>query len=56
VAEIVDADGALPAARRRLDDAVHALVDPVPVWDGDVCRWSDAVYVRLRMALQVGRR
>jgi hypothetical protein len=45
-------DGPLPLARRRLDDAVHALADPLPTWVGGSCRWSDAVYVRLRMALR----
>lgn len=30
---------------------MHALADPVPVWDGGVCRWSDALYARLRGAL-----
>ena len=45
-------DGPLALARRRLDDAVHALADPVPVWAGGVCRWSDSVYVRLRVALR----
>ena len=44
-------DGALPLARRRLENAVHALADPQPVWAGGVCRWSDALYVRLRGAL-----
>jgi hypothetical protein len=47
-------DNPLAAARRRLDDAVHGLADPVPVWDHGTCRWSDAVYDRLRVALAGG--
>ena len=50
------ADGPLPLARRQLGDAVHALADPIPVWDGGVCRWSDAVYVRMRGELPGGAR
>ena len=50
----IPVDGALPLALRRLGDAAHGLVDPVPLWGGGVCRWSDSVYVRLRAAL-VGR-
>jgi hypothetical protein len=49
----------LQLARRRLDDAVHSLVDPIPLWDHGTARWSDAVYVRLRGAITartVGRR
>ena len=46
-----NADGPLELARRRLDDAVHALADPAPEWAGGVCRWSDPLYVRLRGAL-----
>lgn len=42
----------LAVARRRLEDAVHALADPVPERVGDVCRWADPVYVRLRFALR----
>ncbi len=41
--------------RRRLEDAVAAIADPVPMWDGGVCRWSDAVYVCLRRELSGGR-
>ena len=47
----ISADGPLPLAARRLGDAVHALADPLPVWDDGVCRWSDPLYVRLRAAL-----
>lgn len=42
----------LPGARRRLGDAVAALADPQPVWIGGACRWQDALYTRLRDALQ----
>ncbi|MGE5697104.1 MAG: hypothetical protein ACM4D3_18300 [Candidatus Sericytochromatia bacterium] len=52
---MVDDDGPLPLARRRLVDAVHALADPIPVWDGGTCRWSDPLYVRLRQAMQSQR-
>src|SRR5262249_2259895 len=44
-------DGPLPLARRRLDDAVHALADPVPQWVDGACRWHPALYGRLRVAL-----
>lgn len=44
-------DNPLALARRRFGDAVHALADPVPVWDHGVCRWSDSVYARLRTAV-----
>jgi hypothetical protein len=44
----IPTDNPLALARRRLTDAVHALADPVPVWDGGVARWSDSVYGRLR--------
>ena len=54
VAILVDPDGPLALARRALGDAVHALADPVPVWDHGTARWSDSVYARLRSAL-VGR-
>jgi hypothetical protein len=46
-----DGDGPLVLTRRRLDAAVHALADPVLVWDGGVCRWSDGLYSRLRGAI-----
>jgi hypothetical protein len=46
-----ESDGPLMLTRRRLDAAVHALADPVPAWDGGVCRWSDALYSRLRGAI-----
>lgn len=36
-------------------NAVHALADPVPVWDRGVARWSDPLYDRLRTALSGGR-
>jgi len=44
-------DGPLALTRRRFDNSVHALADPVPVWDHGVCRWSDSLYVRLRGAI-----
>ena len=50
-----NADGPVALTRRRLDDAVHALADPLPVWDDGVCRWADAVYTRLRAALPGGK-
>lgn len=34
---------------------MHALADPVPVWDHGTARWSDAVYTRLRASLGGGR-
>lgn len=49
---LVADDGPLPIARRWLADAVHAMADPIPVWDGGACRWSDPLYVRLRGALR----
>ena len=52
VTAILDApDGVLAPARRRLDDVVHALADPVPIWDHGAARWGDPIYVRLRGAL-----
>lgn len=45
-------DGPLALAQQRLDDAVHALADAIPVWDGGTCRWSDSLYSRLRAALR----
>lgn len=42
----------LPLARRRLDDAVHALADPVLDWHAGVCRTSPALYVGMRGALR----
>lgn len=43
-----------------MSDAVHALADPIPVWDGGTCRWSDPLYTRLRStltdAIAMGRR
>ena len=44
-------DGPLALSQIRLEDAVHALADAIPVWDRGVCRWSDSLYVRLRGAL-----
>ena len=44
-------DGVLEPARRRLDNVVHALADPVPIWDHGAARWGDPLYVRLRGAL-----
>ncbi|MGD9621986.1 MAG: hypothetical protein AB7G47_13190 [Mycolicibacterium sp.] len=46
------ADGPLALSQQRLDDAVHALADPIPVWDHGTCRWSDSLYTRLRGALR----
>jgi hypothetical protein len=48
---VIDPDGSLPVARRRLADAVAALVNPRPEWDNGTCRWVDSVYVRLRGGL-----
>ncbi|MCH9642662.1 MAG: hypothetical protein K0U70_03915 [Actinomycetia bacterium] len=48
------ADGPLALSQQRLDDAVHALADPIPVWGGGTCRWSDSLYFRLRAALRWG--
>jgi hypothetical protein len=45
-------DGALPVATKRLADAVHALVEPFPVWHGGICRLTAPLYVRLRAALR----
>ncbi|CAN1494932.1 hypothetical protein MCEMAEM6B_02218 [Mycobacteriaceae bacterium] len=45
-------DGALPATTKRLADAVHALVEPFPVWHGGICRLTPPLYVRLRAALR----
>ncbi len=42
----------LVLSQRRLREAIHALAEPIPVWDGGVCRWSDAVYWRLRGSLR----
>ena len=47
-------DGRLPLARKRLSDAVHSLADPLPIWHGDCCRWTDSVYAQLRGALSGG--
>jgi hypothetical protein len=50
----ISEDGPLALVRRRLDEAVHALADPIPLWDRGTARWSDPVYARLRASL-VGR-
>jgi len=42
----------LHVARRRLQNAVHSLADPVPLWLDGVCRWADPVYAQLRWALR----
>lgn len=42
----------LPGARRQLADAVAALADPLPLFFGGTCRWTDPLYTRLRDALQ----
>ena len=34
---------------------MHALADPQPQWVGGTCRWSDPLYVRLRVALRGGK-
>jgi hypothetical protein len=48
---VTTTDGQLGLARRQPQDAVAAIVDPAPVWDGGVCRWADPVYLQLRSAL-----
>ena len=48
-------DGALPFARKRLGDAVHALADPQPVWMDGTCWWQGSLYDRLRTELAGGR-
>jgi hypothetical protein len=53
---VISQDGPLALARRQLENAVAALADPVPVWDGGVCRWAPAVYSSLRRELSGGRR
>ena len=47
-----DPNRPLELVRRRLDSAVRALADPVPVWDRSAARWSAALYHRVRGALQ----
>ncbi|MBU3749813.1 MAG: hypothetical protein FGM52_05080, partial [Mycobacterium sp.] len=42
----------LMLSTRRLREAVTALVEPIPIWDGGTCRWSDALYWRLRGSLR----
>ena len=49
-----DPDGALPLAKRRLSDCVHALADPVPVWHDGAARWQGSLYDRLRAELAGG--
>ena len=62
-AEKKHADGDLPAARRNLDDAISALIDPKPETrhvddpdnpDGEGTtriEWLDALYVQLAEAI-----
>ncbi len=50
--DVVDEDGPLALSQHRLDDAVHGLADPIPVWSHGVCRWSESLYARLRQALR----
>jgi hypothetical protein len=38
-------------ARQRLDDAVRALADPTAEQTGELVRWADPLYTRLRAAL-----
>ena len=47
----IPVDGVLEPVLRRFGNAVAALADPVPIWEHGACRWSDAVYQRLRAAL-----
>jgi hypothetical protein len=44
-------DGPLLLARRRLDDAISALADPVPVAVDGCYRWSEPLYTQARRAL-----
>jgi hypothetical protein len=48
-------DGALPLARRRLDDAVRGLADPTAEWLDGTCHLADSLYTRLRVALRNAR-
>ncbi len=41
----------LTIARRRLEDAVHAMCDPRPLRVGDGYRWRPALYLELRSGL-----
>jgi hypothetical protein len=52
---ITSTDGALPLARKRLGDAVHAIADPQPVAINGGYRWTDAPYTALRGALRGSR-
>jgi hypothetical protein len=52
VAAITNSDGALPLAKRRLEDAVSAIADPQPAYAGGICRWMDSLYLQLREALR----
>ncbi len=45
------ADGPLGPARRQLQDAVAALIDPIPVHTADGYRWQPALYADLRSGL-----
>lgn len=50
--DVAGEGGPLALSQQRLDDAIHCLVDPIPIWDGGTCRWSDSLYSRLRAALR----
>jgi hypothetical protein len=50
----IDEDGPLALVRQRLEAAVHAIGDDIPIWDRGTARWSESVYSRLRASL-VGR-
>jgi hypothetical protein len=52
VAAITSSDGALPLAKRQLEDAVAAIADPQPAYAGGTCRWADSLYTQLRGALR----
>jgi hypothetical protein len=52
VAAITSSDGALPLAKRQLEDAVAAIADPQPAYAGGTCRWADPLYAQLRGALR----
>jgi hypothetical protein len=55
VVTITNMDGALPLAKRRLADGVHAIADPVPVAMNGVYHWQDPIYTELRAALRGGK-
>jgi hypothetical protein len=52
VAAITNSDGALPLAKRQLEDAVSAIADPQPAYAGGAYRWADPLYTQLRGALR----